>query len=459
MKPSVKSSLPIAPILFFFLLLFVALVENWVDYYRSVPVPALRPTLGESLFTSDGALVHVVWHGGPWNERLMAWEIYDETLSTKCSPALLKTFDKEYRSKEISLTAVSEKGPDYWSRRVWRKETTFLWWNGPEGQFDLYDIRTHLWSASLGPDGKVTLAPARPQGRIRLADEPVPSRDAAYAFTPNEPFPRDDGLLLITDDGILRLDTDPQNSYLLNPDPQSLSLKRLFNGKVEGWGRQKEDHRVVCLWFISDGALWRLDFQRPPVRKIPLSDQLAQTILASSSVIVPLENGGFSVAVRDLRNNWWNDRHRESLFLLSSDGSVLRRVEVDRDELNLRINSGFGKSQAILMPMGLLLLPHWKLTSAALIQSAILSLVLMVLVTWHQVRTGRRGSRAFAWSVFTLAAGPAGAVSYVIAHWDKRTEACPGCGKRRPIAQDACPHCNIPWPKPAKSGFEVIEAH
>jgi hypothetical protein len=264
------------------------------------------------------------------------------------------------------------------------------------------------------------------------------------------PTPNDDACLLITDDGVLRL----------NPDPHHLSLERLFHGRVEGWGvRRGQDHKVASLWLISEGALWRLDFHGPPVRKIPLSEELTQAILAWTNKIVPLENGDFSIETRDPRDNWWNDRWRETLSLLSSDGRVLRRVEFDRNELNSRINGDFGKSRAVLMPVALLLLPEWKLTTAALIQSMILSLVLTGLVTWHQARTGRRGWRAFAWSAFTFVIGPAGAAAYVIAHWDRRTEACPGCGKPRPIAQDTCPHCNIPWPQPAKSGLEVLETH
>jgi hypothetical protein len=135
---------------------------------------------------------------------------------------------------------------------------------------------------------------------------------------------------------------------------------------------------------------------------------------------------------------------------------VLRRAEFDRDELNFRLNGISGKT---LMPTVVPPLVPSKMTTASIIQSAILSLVLTVLVTWHQLRTGRRGWRAFAWSAFTFLMGFAGAVSYVIAHWDKRTEPCPDCRKRRPISQAACPHCNTPWPKPPKSGFEVLETH
>jgi len=448
MKPSAKSSVALASMLFLAVFIIVALVQSWLDYYKSARTRNLRRTLMESVFTSDGSLAHVVGYVDPRINMRSASQVYDETLLVKNLSVLPKAFDKEYQAARISMTAVSEKEPDWWSRRAWRNQYSFLWWNGAEGQFDLYDLGTRLRSESIGPDGDVAIAPGRPKGRIRLCD-PIPSREGYTYMLGDIPTPNDEACLLITDDGILRL----------NPNPRSLSLERLFHGRVEGWGvRRGQDHQVACLWLISGGALWQLDFHGPPVRKIPLSDELTQSILAWTNTIVPLENGGFSIATRDTRDNWWNDRWRENLFLLSSDGSVLRRVEIDRNELNSRINADYGVSRAILMPLALLLLPMWKLTTAALIESVILSLALTLLVTWHQARTGRRGWRAIAWPAFTFLTGLAGAGAYVIAHWDKRTEACPGCGKRRPIAQDTCPHCNIPWPKPAKSGFEVLEA-
>jgi len=344
---------------------------------------------------------------------------------------------------------LSEEDPHWWSRRVWRFGSSLLWWNGPEGQFDLYDSQTRLRTESIGPGGAVTQAPSRPEGRFMLADKPILS---GFVQRPDgSTIPSGDArCYLITDDGVLRL----------NPDPQNLSLEYIFHGKVNGWGVmgwREADHKLSGMYLISGGAIWQLDFQGPPVRKIPLSDQLVQAILASSNAIVPLENGKFSVQTQNPHN-----AYKKTLFLLDGDGQVLRRVELDREDLNVRIGGISNRSPMIHMPAVVLpISPRGllKMTTAAMIQYVILSLVLMSLVTWHQVRTGRRGWRAFAWSAFTLATGPAGAASYVIAHWDKRTEACPGCEKRRPIAQDACPHCNIPWPVPAKTGFEVLEAH
>lgn len=139
----------------------------------------------------------------------------------------------------MSITRVNEKKTDWWSQTVWKGSPALLWWNGPEGQFDSYNTQTRLRSASIGPDGTVTRAPARPQGRFSLADEPIPF---------------DLGYLLITEDGVLRL----------NPDPQKLGVEHLFDGTVKGWGSRKDqDGKVVRLDIISGGALWQLDLKGP----------------------------------------------------------------------------------------------------------------------------------------------------------------------------------------------------
>ena len=435
MKPSVKSALPTAAILFSTVLSILFFIQVRLYERNSTYLRNQRPGVAESVFMADGSLVHVVGIPDPPVDGLPAWrrEVYDEKLSVKpLSVDATNAFLKEYQGKRMSITPVSERKTEWWSLDVWKAPSALLWWNGPEGQFDIYDSHTRLRSASIGPDGVVTRAPARPQERFRLASDPIV-------------FNHD--YLLITDDGVLRL----------NPEPKNLGIERLFDGKVKGWGiRQEQEGKVARMYVISGGALWQLDLKDPPVRKVPLSDELSQAILAADeSSIVPLENGRFSIETDYRAGNW----RRKTLFLLDSDGSVLRRVELDRDELNARIRHGI-PSKSGMTTLTIVILPwlRWERTTADFIQYAVLSLVLTGLVAWHQARTGRRGWRAFAWSAFTFVTGLAGAAAYVIAHWDKRTEACPGCGKRRPIAQDTCPHCNIPWPKPAKSGFEVLEA-
>ena len=439
MKPSVKSSLPIAPILFIAVLLIGSFVEKVLEDCESARMYEQRPSYWRSVFKSDGSLVH--WASlssnrtGDWR----SW-VYDSTLSvrTEASQEEINQGDKS-----LHIFPVEQNGPDWWARRIsllsavypsFGRGDDLLWWNGPKGQFDLYDLQTRLRSESIGPEGIVTRAPARPQGRFGLASAPM--------FVPG-------AYVLVTVDGIL----------LLNRDPQNLSLENLFHGKVDCWGwsyARRSKPITFYLWLISEGYLWQLDHKGTPLQKIPLSDQVAQTMMASQGgiEIVPLENGAFSFEIHAFAN--WS---KETLFLLSSDGNVLRRVEIDRDELNSQISGIPRESGKTLMPTGQPPLLPWTMTTAALIQSAILSVVLTVMVTWHQLRTGRSGWRAFAWSAFTFVMGLIGAVAYVIAHWDKRTEACPGCGKQRPISQDTCPHCNIPWLKPAKSGFEVLEAH
>jgi hypothetical protein len=451
MKPSVKPSLPIGVILFASLLLIVVIVQRSLDSYRPEYVPDGRPNLQRSMFTSDGSLCHLATSSSPGGDVVRFW-VYDESLSAR------REVSKDERNrlwnKTLYFTPVHPQAADWWARRVWHCPETLIWWNGPEGQFDVYDKETRLRSESLGPDGGVTRAPARPNGRFRLVLAENPKEYSMNGVTT---------YLFITEDGVLRL----------NPGLRALGAERLFKERVDSlsWGAD-EQGKIKRLHLISGGTLWKLDLQGPPSRMVSLPDPLVQAILAGNSFVIPLDNGNYSVETH-MPHQW----PRETMFLLNSDGHVLRRVELDEDDLSLRIRGAAYTpwKNPILTIRPLLLpslkLPFWpyplslppllerELTTTAMVQSIILSLVLAGLVAGHQVWTGRRGWRVFAWPAFTLAAGPAGAAAYAIAHWGKRTEACPGCGKRRPISQDTCPHCNIPWPKPAKSGFEVLEAH
>jgi hypothetical protein len=439
MKPSVKSSLPIAPILFVAVLLIGAFVESVLKQRKLARTWEQHPVYSKSAFKSDGSLVH--WASVASNvPGASRYWVYDSALSERTE---VTQNEINHENKLFLLLPVGQDEPDWLARRVFPLSAVYaffgarndlLWWNGPEGQFDLYDLQTRLRSESIGPEGIVTRAPARPLGRFRLGRVPM-FLPGAYAC--------------ITADDVL----------LLNRDAQNISLERVFHARVDYIGSLSvHDSNSVTfyLWLASGGYLWQLDHKGTTLHKISLPDQVVQTMTSSQGgiEIAPLENGGFSVEIHAFEN--WA---KETLFLLSSDGSVLRRAEIDRDELTSRISGIPKRNGKTTMPTGQPPLLPWTMTTAALIQSLILSLVLTVIVTWHQLRRGRRGWRAFAWSAFTFLMGVIGAVCYVIAHWDKLTEPCPGCGKRRPIALDTCPHCNTPWPRPAKSGFEVLEAN
>jgi hypothetical protein len=228
MKPSVKSSVPTAVILFSTVLFFLFFIQ--VRLYRygdSTPLRDQRPAVAGSVFMADGSLVHVVGIPDPPVDGLPVWhrEVYDEKLSVKpLSVDATNAFLKEHQGKRMSITPVSESKTKWWSLNVWKALNALLWWNGPEGQFDIYDSQTRLRSASIGPDGVVTRAPARPQGRFRLVTDPI-SFNHDY--------------LLITDDGVLRL----------NPEPKNLGIERLFDGKVKGWGigRNKRARSRACM--------------------------------------------------------------------------------------------------------------------------------------------------------------------------------------------------------------------
>jgi hypothetical protein len=205
------------------------------------------------------------------------------------------------------------------------------------------------------------------------------------------------------------------------------------------------------LFVESGGALLEMGPQGRVARRVPLP----QEVVGLGGEITFFKNGRLLVETSDPQA-WWVKRLR----LLDGNGQALRQVEYDAQKTAQEMSKELPRSPIVITAPTILPplppLPGW-MTPAALAQSAILSLLLAAIVLWQQLRIGRRGTGCAAWVFFVLLFGLLGAVAYVAAHWDKRTEPCPECGKRRPIAREACPHCAALWPKPAKSGFEVLE--
>ena len=94
---------------------------------------------------------------------------------------------------------------------------------------------------------------------------------------------------------------------------------------------------------------------------------------------------------------------------------------------------------------------------SALVQSLALSCILAAVVLWRQTLLGRRGAYRVAWVVFTLVFGLLGFLAYLTAYWDRRSEPCPDCRRRRFVAEDNCPHCGTRWPAPKPLGIEILE--
>lgn len=61
------------------------------------------------------------------------------------------------------------------------------------------------------------------------------------------------------------------------------------------------------------------------------------------------------------------------------------------------------------------------------------------------------------WSLFLLATGVPGLLTFLaVRDWPAR-ETCPKCGKLRTVEHEACEHCTAPWPPPQPAGIEIFE--
>ena len=136
MKASVKSSLPTAAILFFAVSVIVWFVQNKLDLNLAPIRDALAPYLSESVFTSDGSLVHVVRSPVPHERYTHQRHVYDETLSAKTLSLAPESFHKEYLTKEVSINAVHRGGDGLVvAESMALYGASPVWWNGPEGRF------------------------------------------------------------------------------------------------------------------------------------------------------------------------------------------------------------------------------------------------------------------------------------------------------------------------------------
>jgi hypothetical protein len=79
-----------------------------------------------------------------------------------------------------------------------------------------------------------------------------------------------------------------------------------------------------------------------------------------------------------------------------------------------------------------------------------------VVLAWARLRKFS-WSRSVGWAVFSLGFNLAGLIAFrLLEDWPRRIK-CPGCSKRREIAETTCPHCQSPWPAPKRDGTEIVE--
>jgi hypothetical protein len=67
------------------------------------------------------------------------------------------------------------------------------------------------------------------------------------------------------------------------------------------------------------------------------------------------------------------------------------------------------------------------------------------------------GRAAWGWAFLALVFNFAGLIAYrLVVDWPVRVP-CPQCGRKRPLQDDLCPHCQAEWPKPVPRGIEIFD--
>ena len=101
--------------------------------------------------------------------------------------------------------------------------------------------------------------------------------------------------------------------------------------------------------------------------------------------------------------------------------------------------------------------PDAETTRQSAVCIALLSLVLAA-ATWVWARRARFSSRrALAWTLFVLAGGLAGFITFRAAADWPRFVPCWRCRRPRPLDAGSCPECGAGWPATASEGTEIFD--
>jgi hypothetical protein len=437
MRPNKKTAFPHAAVLFILGAMgLYCLNAGILDIRGRLTPPRLR--FNSANISPDGEVTFIGVKNLSGRIRTSLYYAFDESVKTSRELPDYSNLVAFY----ADLEAVKEKRPDAVRRQFFEVALTeglpvdlnvpLIWWNGYEGQFDVYDRLSRLRTASIGPNGLAPV-PGRPEGRFTwirgggtkgIYFGVVP--DAVYCVQLPSGNVRE--IFRGPIDAFCSYSWDSKNYPQINNPPVPLDRPGVF--------------------VQSGGKLMALDDEGNLLLSIPVPE-----VLTNYNYYVSFPESGyirFQGWERNKRNRWSVKR----AILLSPDGRLVREIVFDQDEIQDQMNGG--KEAPFPFPTLLPPLPV-LMTTPALIQSIILSLILAGWVAWRETRRGSRGGRRAAWTIFTFLTGIAGVAAYHTVYWDVRTEPCPGCERLRPVTEERCPHCSIPWPAPEKIGIEVVE--
>jgi hypothetical protein len=99
----------------------------------------------------------------------------------------------------------------------------------------------------------------------------------------------------------------------------------------------------------------------------------------------------------------------------------------------------------------------WPDTKEMIARTCVASLIFAGVAFLWARRVNLPYKRAGLWTAFVLAFNLAGLITFrLVADWPVRVK-CPQCGRKRPVEETLCPHCQALWPKPQENGMEIFE--
>jgi hypothetical protein len=460
MKPNSKALIPLKLFTFVAAFLLFMLVCIFLSLYLTS-----RRAAGQYYVTNDCAKIspdgqvtyRAILRKEAGDQHKTVWE-FDETLR---SPHPEPT--KAMNGITVEVMPVSVKNIKRNSLVVWPiyfdpfdchifpdSAAPCIWWNGPAGQVDWYEGASRMREASLGSTGPAVKAPARPEDKFDI----LQSNQNAGLQCPTIVTPRGIYVLNLTTLTIPRI-----------------SAKLVYNGSCEAFGQiglspqvQGANAKQNLLLVVHGNMLSVLDRWGTLLQDIKLPEIVPALLKDHSASFTLFDNGKVSISIsselldKGIISISTKPSNKRSILLLAEDGSLLRQVDYDTNEITKAMNGGVEWNSSIQFPTLMPPIPViGRMEKSALIQSIALSLALAAVILWHQTRLGRRGARRMMWVVFTFVFGLLGFVTYLVAYWDRRSEPCPNCRRRCLVAEEICPHCGDPWPAPKPLGIEIIE--
>ncbi len=158
-------------------------------------------------------------------------------------------------------------------------------------------------------------------------------------------------------------------------------------------------------------------------------------------------------ALQNMRLDWKLPVHVE---WVADDGQIAQKRELAVFHQNSDESLLENLMSALIVPGPSILIPDNGVKSnhsLSIASCAVFGIIGLLLVRRYRLAAGA----SVAWTLFMLAFGLPGVLTFFCAQEFPRREACSNCGKPRAVDREQCEHCAAGFPPPAKVGIEIFE--